>query len=270
MLVSQNNQNPFFQNTQPSNQQPGMRTLLNKFSSQIFIFVLFLSLSGIIAFFYFQNKNLAKENTELKAQSGVLGTSTNEESSKEYKEVLSAIQKLIKVDDGEKVNIARIDDPAKLTAQNAEFYKDAKVGDFLVVLPNSQRVIVFDKTENKIVNFSSYSIKVDLIPESEIAQSEKPLYIEIRYLDNVSQEAITNAQKNLQTASTNYVITNTIPVTSSTLNLNGVMLVLLNKDQKPKMSQNLIAHVGTTNIQAEIPSGEAASQADAIIYIGGK
>lgn len=184
---------------------------------------------------------------------------------RDFNEVTTNVKQLVNVEEDEKINVARIDNIETLKAENANFYKNAQNGQYLVVFPKSQRVVIYDKTENRIVNFSTYSIKVDVIPEDQIENSEKPLTIEIRYASGVSEQTVENVKKALESASTNYSITSTIQTDTS---FKGLTVVLLNREAKPKMSQNLIAHSGTNSITETLPDGEQPSDADAVILLG--
>lgn len=211
---------------------------------------------GVLGFLYWDSK---QENQELKSQQNVDATS------KEYQEVVDAVKSLVEIPEDERLNVAKVDNPETLKEQNAEFYKNVEVGQYLVVMPKTQRVLIYDKAKNKVVNFSSYTIKVELIPENEIDASEKPLTIEIRYTSDVTQETLTQVQNALKEASANYSIISTSKTTATT---EGLTVVLLNREKKPKMSQNIIAHSGTNSITDKLPEGEASSTADVVLILG--
>ncbi len=184
---------------------------------------------------------------------------------KDFNTVTTNVKKLINIEEDEKINVARIDNVDTLRQENANFYKNAANGQYLVVLPKSQRVIIYDKATNRIVNFSTYSIKVDVIPEDQIDTAEKPLTVEIRYAMNVTEQTVENVKNALESASQNYEV---IATTQTDNDLEGLTVTLLNRQEKPKMSQNLIAHSGTNSITENLPDGEAPSDADAVILLG--
>ena len=65
--------------------------------------------------------------------------------------------------------------------------------------------------------------------------------------------------------STNYKV---LAVNKTTNSYEGIKLILLKQAAKPKMSQNIIAHVGTNEIAEIMPENEANSSADVVIFIG--
>lgn len=185
--------------------------------------------------------------------------------SEEYDEITDAVKTFINIDDEEEVRVAKITDVEQLREQNPQFYNEAKNGQYLVVLPETQRVLIYDKETGKIVNFSSYNIEVDVIPESQISDSEKPLTIEIRVSKDSIQGVGAEVESQLEELSSNYQIIKQ----STTLNsYRGITLVLLKNASKPSMSQNITAHVGTTSISEKLPDGEEGSTADVVIIIG--
>jgi len=220
-----------------------------------FLLVAFLAVL-VLGFLYFKT---AQENEELRNS---LPDNTSVE---EYNEIVTNIKSLVEIGPDEKINVARIDNPEVLQTQNAKFYAEVKAGQYLVVLPNSQRVLIYDKDLNKIVNFSSYTIKVEIIPEEEIPDSEKPLTIEIRYTADVTAETLDQVKTALQEASNNYIIE---VLTQTTNSYEGLTIVLLNREAKPMMSQNIIAHSGTNSIAETLPEGEEASTADVVLILG--
>lgn len=212
---------------------------------------------GVLGYLYFDQR---QQNAQVLGQQEQV-----QEQSQEYQEILDAINSLVDIDSEERVNVARIDKPEDLIAQNPTFYNGVQAGQYLVVFPTSQRVMVFDKEANKIVNFSSYSIKVELIPEDEISESEKPLEIELRYTSNVTEETVDQVVATLEEASENYIITET---NETFLTYDEPLSVyLLNRTAKPKMSQNLVAHVGSREVNETLPSGESSSTADAVVIL---
>lgn len=68
-------------------------------------------------------------------------------------EVKENVSKLI-MTRGETSKIYKVQDPLPLIQKN-EFYKDVISGDFVLVFENLQKVIIYRKSENIIVNYSS-------------------------------------------------------------------------------------------------------------------
>lgn len=227
------------------------KNLLVKFGVRNFILVLLIAALTITsAVLYLMYRDLKNET---------------DPDQKAFNTVITNVKELVNIEGDEKINVARIDNIETLRTQNTNFYKNAENGQYLVVLPKSQRVVIYDMETDRIVNFSTYSIKVDVIPEDQIDASEKPLTIELRYAPNVTEQSVENVKKALETASQNYEV---MATTQTDSNLTGLTVVLLNREEKPKMSQNLIAHSGTNSITENLPEGEAPSDADAVILLG--
>lgn len=55
---------------------------------------------------------------------------------------------------------SRVEDPEKLKASNAAFYKDVQVGDYLVIYP--KRAIVYRESNDQIVNIAPIINTADL------------------------------------------------------------------------------------------------------------
>lgn len=232
----------------------GSNTTLIPLLALVFLLVVAV---GVLGFLYLDSK---KEVDELKSQQQV------DQTSEEYNQIVEELKSLIVVGEDERLNIARVDKPEVLKDQDPKFYADVLLGHYLVVLPKSQRVLIYDKDNKKIVNFSSYTIKVDLIPDDQIPASEIPLSIEIRSVEGVSAETVAQVEEALKNASANYSITSTGQATNQ--DYEGITLVLLNREAKPKLSQNIVAHTGTNNILDQLPEGESSSQADVVLILG--
>lgn len=249
-----NGSNPFvYQNSA----QPGSNAKAKKhFPLKIVLIVLlFLALAGGGGYLYYLKD---KEVQELRASGGyTLG---------EYTDIITQVKKLIIIPDDETPQVAVIDDPAKLQATDAKFYANAQKGQYLIILPKSQKAIIYDKATNKIINFSLYSIKYDLIPDGQIPEAEKPLSIEIRYVDSVSMDTVNTVSENLKKASTFYKVLPAVKATNT--DYTGLNVYLLNQKNKPNLSQNILAHTGTSQIVTALPAGEAESTADVVIILG--
>ena len=76
-------------------------------------------------------------------------------SSAEKDSTLRALGELIALPSGEDPRIARVVDPSTLPA--IPFYRNAKVGDEVVIYPLSNRAFLFDPKEKKILEVSALS-----------------------------------------------------------------------------------------------------------------
>lgn len=240
-----------------SNSQNSLRPLLIGF-----VVLVIVGVAIGLGYLYVQTK---QENDKLRQD--VNGVTTTET---ETSQIRQMVKELITVSSTEALNIAPIETQenlAQLKQQNPDFYKDAIVGQYLVVMPDSKRVLIFDKDLDKIINFSSYTVSLPTISESEIPDSEKPLSIEIRYTDDIDSATLNGVVQALQKASSSYDIIST--ESASNNSFTGITVVLLNKAAKPNMSQNIVSSAGSqSKVLEQMPDGEATSSADVVIILG--
>lgn len=59
----------------------------------------------------------------------------------------------------EQVRIARVIDPDQLRTQDPVFYARAAIGQYIIVLEKSRKIILFDVDSDQIVNFSTYTTR---------------------------------------------------------------------------------------------------------------
>lgn len=234
------------------------RNLLNKNVLFSLAIVLLLGTLGVTSYLYY---SALQENKELK-ESSVAGTSTDQEVTK----VVENLKKLVEIDPNEKLNIEKVTNIEKFTEQDPEFYKNLQIDQYVVVLPDSQRLLIFDAKLNKIMNFSNYTLNVEIIPEDKIATTEKPFYIEIYTTSSVTNQQVEDVKSALTKLSSNYIIKEVKQALKT--DYQGVQVVLLNTKNKPSMSQNFLGHVGTNKISEKMPDGETASTADGVIILG--
>ena len=200
------------------------------------------------------------------SQGQVAGAQTADEA----QEVIDSVRDLLEIPETENINVARADDTESLREQNPTFYRDLVQGQYVVVLTNSQKVLIYDKGLDKIINFSTYTIDPQLIPEEDIEASEKPLRIEIRYVEGIETEAANNIQTRLEELSENYSIVG--KTRSQISDHEGIIMVALNREAKPNMTLNLqnqlLANVINKQILEEMPEGEPDSTADVVVILG--
>jgi hypothetical protein len=227
-------------------------SLLNKFLLAITITS---ALAGGSFMYYLKDKEVKD------LQQRVAGAST----SSQYQEILDLVGKIVKLPTDDKVSVAYIDNVDLLKKQNAEFYKDIEVGQYLIIFPKASKVIIYDKTKDMIINFSSYVIQVSPVAEDKIPSTEKPFNVEIRYIKGTTQETKDKITSLLQKSSSSYKIS----FKEADLdNYTGYTVVLLNRTSKPNMSQNIVAHTGINNTLEKLSEDESPSTADALIIIG--
>lgn len=248
-----NESNAFTYQTQPNDKKN--KSKRNYPMKKIILVVLVVALIGAAGYLYYLKD---KEVRDLRS-----GGSTT---SAEYIAIIDKLKLLVTIPTDETPQVAIIDDPDKLRETDSKFYANAEVGQYLIILPKSQKAIIYDKDTNKIINFSLYSIKYELIPDAEIPPAEIPLTIEIRYVDGVTQTTLDTVVANLTKASTNYSVQT--PVKATLGDYTGLNVYLLNQAKKPRLSQNIMAHTGTSQVLTSLPAGEAASTADVVIILG--
>jgi hypothetical protein len=256
---NENPVSPFGNQSAPVSQKKGDKKHSKRNYKSIALSLVAVAILGAGGYVYY-----TKEQQITQLQEQVAGTNTS--SNKEFKEILTEVKKIFTIPEEESVRIALVDDPQLLIDENPTFYKDVQKGQYLVIMQTSQKVAIYDRTQNKIINFSSFALNFDTIDENTIAASEKPLNIEIRTQAGVDQTSIDKVKETLKKASANYKIVS-VTQTNKT-DYSGLTLVLLNKTGKPNMSKNLISHTGTTNVVDKLPDGENSSNADAVIIIG--
>lgn len=222
--------------------------------------ILVMLLVGLLAF-------VGTKYLEASSKASVSGESTTAEA----EIVKSQVRKLMNIDSTEVISVLRVEDAESLKQKDALFYKDLQKGHYLVALTNAQRLIIYDRDKNKIINFSNFSVNPELHDESKIDASEKPLKVELRFSAEINEEIKTNFVNNVKKFSSNYAVT--IGNSASAANkYSGITLVLLNKVSKPKLSDNLRNQIAATqgkkSLLEKLPDNEPASSADVVIIIG--
>lgn len=109
------------------------------FAVLIVIMVIF---AGAAAYFYWQF-------TELKANS-------QKTAQEEGQMLVAAVSRLIVLPEGETPTIATVSDPERLKDQ--PFFAKAKVGDKVLIYPNSQKAILYDPVRDIIVEVAPVNI----------------------------------------------------------------------------------------------------------------
>jgi len=75
-----------------------------------------------------------------------------EKNQAETDRVITALKKTLFIGETDAPTVARVEDPEKLKASNATFYKDIQKGDYLVIFP--KRAIVYRESINQIINIA--------------------------------------------------------------------------------------------------------------------
>lgn len=200
---------------------------------------------------------------------GIRETTPNNQSGDIETEVVQSLDSLLVIDESEDISVVRIENPDALREQSELFYRNAEVGQYLVVLENTQKILIYDREDNIIVNFSTFNINPDLIPDEDIPSSEKPLRVEIRYSKEVTDSQLEYLQEDISRMSDHYEITK---ISETDLEYIGYNLVILDKDAKPNLTSNfknqLFSSPGRKEELNILPDGESDSDADVILIVG--
>lgn len=108
--------------------------------------VIVLCLSIVVSLFIFFNKS---ETTIDK---------NNKENTKEVKEVKSSLEKIISLPAKEEPAIGTIQNLDNL--KNNDFFKNAKIGDKIIIYTKTKKAILYRLDEQKIVNICWYSCEL--------------------------------------------------------------------------------------------------------------
>lgn len=224
-----------------------MKNLKENLITNILLVLLILAI-GIFSYIYYNSQK---------------NTADNEPD--DDKEVIESLKTIVNIDENESINVEKVEDPESLKKEDGIFYKNVESGHYIVVLPDSRRVLIYDKKDNRIINFDIYKVRYNVISESEIPESQKPLNIEIRYTDEVLESSVDQLKEILKSKSANY---NVVKQSVTSSDYTEMLIVLLNLEQKPAMSQNLVGHLNLERFMDKLPAGEAPSQADVVIILG--
>jgi hypothetical protein len=84
-------------------------------------------------------------------------TNPNQSNIEETQAVADKVSKLMFVPTNEQPTLATVSDPAQL--KNQPFFAHAKIGDKVLVYPNSGKVILYDPVINKIVEVATINLR---------------------------------------------------------------------------------------------------------------
>ena len=104
----------------------------------ILVMIITAAISGVTAGFYYYSKY----------QSAIIPPFNTDTASREAETLVAKIGKLIHLPDNEEPTIATVSDMEKL--KDKPFFKDAKVGDKVLLYPKAKRAVLYDVSNNKI------------------------------------------------------------------------------------------------------------------------
>lgn len=126
------------------------------------VFILLLvviSMVGIYATYYFtDNLNLLNEYLPEQLLKQDIGdvAGTNTENIREAERILNKVDDLIQINDRNEISVVRVEDPANLIQNNPQFYADMKSGQYVLIFTETNKILIFDEEDKKIINFGSY------------------------------------------------------------------------------------------------------------------
>lgn len=116
------------------------------------LIVLVVLIAGVAGTMYYKNRaDKVEANPEVVRQ---------EKNQAETDRVLTALKSAILITETEAPTVARVEDPEKLKASNATFYKDIQQGDYLIIFP--KRAIVYRESVDQIINIAPIISTADL------------------------------------------------------------------------------------------------------------
>lgn len=124
------------------------------FNWKVFLVIVVIVLSLGAAFYFWNDAQNAKSQTP-----EAVAAKNQEESER----VIGNLDKILLTESEDAPTVARIEDPAVLQKANAEFYKNAQSGDYLVLYPN--RAIIYRENENYIINVAPIINTSEITPK---------------------------------------------------------------------------------------------------------
>ncbi len=125
------------------------------FNWKVLLVIVIVVLALGAAFYFWNEAQNAKSQTP-----EAVAAKNQEESAK----IISSLSLVLYTDSEDEPTVARIEDPAVLQEANPEFYKNAQVGDYLVLYPN--RAIIYRESENIVVNVAPIINSSQIAPEA--------------------------------------------------------------------------------------------------------
>lgn len=135
---------PKFKNSQPS------------LSWKVLVVIVLIVVSLSVSFIIWQNIQNSRD------QSPEAVAARNEE---ESTRIVTEVSLILFTESEDEPTVARIDDPDVLRQANAEFYKNAAEGDYLILYP--QRAIIYREDENIVINVAPIINSSQITPETE-------------------------------------------------------------------------------------------------------
>lgn len=216
-----------------------------KLSVLSLLLLILLFLVGTLGYLYYQaNQKLHHLSTTQGQQ---------EVAEKEVRDVTDKLGKLTILPQENPV-VATILDAEYLATQSA-FYHDAKNGDKLVVYPQAQKAYIYSPAQNIIVNAGPLIVNQD--------QSTRPVRFEVR---NGSSVAGAAARMKAQLEEKNQLVSALSD--ASKQDYTQTLLVTINPGLQDAALDEFAQEIGARVVR-ELPEGEAASEADILVIVGG-
>jgi cytoskeletal protein RodZ len=126
-----------------------------KMLTGLFIAVIIIVFLGVIGFFIKRTSDLQKENAKL--------SNPTEVARSQQEETITAVGQIAEVPQDEEPTVATVSDLSKLSGQ--AFFKNAQVGDSVLVYTKAKVAYLYRPSTNKIVNIAPLTLGDEAITE---------------------------------------------------------------------------------------------------------
>lgn len=231
-----------------------------------FILIFIAAVSGVTVGFYYYSKY----------QSAITLPSNTETATREAETLVAKIGKLIHLPDNEEPVVATVSDMEKL--KDKPFFKDAKVGDKVLLYTKNKRAVLYDVQNNKIIEVGPLIIpstsSADIAGISTSTSSSEvtdlptatPSFFRVAlYNGSGKDETLQAFEKKLQ---------NTFPMVKiverrTQLNYNYDKTLIINLSEKESSDIQRMATRLNMGITDDLPEGETKPEnAEVLIIIG--
>ncbi len=229
----------------PESSKKKSRLTKKSLLSKLFVLGLVAALAAVAYLYLNAQKELARLST---------AQGQTELAQREIKEVTEKLGKLTLLPDEEPV-IATVMD-AQLLATQSAFYQNAENGDKLVVYPKAQKAYIYSPAKNIIVNAGPLVVDQD--------QNSRPVRFELRNGSGTPGAAATLKDKLEQQQQLVSALTD-----AANSNYTQTLVIPINPAIQPDQLTTFAASLGVdARVAAELPTGEATSEADILIIVG--
>lgn len=205
-------------------------------------------------FFQQQGESSGEQNRTIASE-----TETKEET----KQLLAKIGELILLPNDEDPTIATITDVETLK-QEQVFFKNAKEGDVLVMYPQKSKAILYNPTENVIVNVGKVYIEDSAEETEPVDEEQEPLTLEIR--NGTEQKGLAGDLRDEITKNEYYDVIDVADATRG--DYEEIILVDTGVDESKKTLLQVLRDELDAQIVEDMPEGEEDTEAEVLLIIG--